>query len=227
VELKFGLGCRASATLGVESEIKELMPDQASNPSPAPEAAPSTPAQATPSGQPGPTFNIGDEFGTAKRNLPPVRILLAATAAILTAVGMYSFLQRAKPQGGGSLDNISAVELPGQNSVLVALTFTLRNSGQKSLWVHGIQGKLVTASGEQSGDAVSAVDFDRYYEAFPALKANAQPALPPEDKLQPGQEVKRTVMVSFPVTLDAFNQRRSVSVIIQPYDQPLPVVLSK
>jgi hypothetical protein len=29
------------------------------------------------------------------------------------------------------------------------------------------------------------------------------------------------------VTLDAFNQRKSVSVIIQPYDQPVPVVLTK
>jgi hypothetical protein len=45
--------------------------------------------------------------------------------------------------------------------------------------------------------------------------------------LQPGQEIKRTVMVSFPVPLQSFNQRRSVSVVIQPYDQPLPVVLTK
>jgi hypothetical protein len=59
------------------------------------------------------------------------------------------------------------------------------------------------------------------------LKANALAALAPEDKLQPGQEIKRTVMVSFPVPLQSFNQRRSVSVVIQPYDQPLPVVLTK
>ena len=85
----------------------------------------------------------------------------------------------------------------------------------------------MTSTGELSSDAVSAVDFDRYYQAFPTLKTNAQPALAPEDKLQPGQEIKRTVIVSFPVTLEMFNQRRSVSVIVQPYDQPLPVVLTK
>ena len=110
---------------------------------------------------------------------------------------------------------------------MVALTFTLRNSGEKSLWVHDIQGKLLTSSGELTSEAVSAVDFDRYYQAFPALKAGVQPALAPEDKLQTGQEIKRTVIVSFPVTLDAFNQRRSVSVAIQPYDQPVPVTLTK
>ena len=201
------------------------MSDQIPNRDPATPPSPAAPTP--PTGQPGPTIHIGDEFGTAKRNLPPVKILLIATAGILIVAGIASFFQRAKPQGAGSLDNVVAVELPGQNSVLVALTFTLRNSGKKSLWVHNIEGKLVAPSGESSGDAVSAIDFDRYYQAFPALKANALAALAPEDKLQPGQELKRTVMVSFPVTLDVFNQRRSVSVVVQPYDQPVPVVLTR
>lgn len=203
------------------------MPDQVPNPGTNPPVAPGTLPNAVPPVQSGPTIHIADEFGTAKRNLPPVKVLLLATAAILVIVGIYSFFQRAKPQGAGSLDNIAAVDLPGQNSVLVALTFTLHNSGQKPLWVHNIEGKLVTSSGEASGDAVSSVDFDRYYEAFPALKLNVQSALSPEDKLQPGQEIKRTVMVSFPVPLDAFNQRRSVSVVVQPYDQPVPITLTK
>jgi hypothetical protein len=204
------------------------MPDQMPSPAPVPRTGPNAPTEATPPvPQRGPTINIADEFGTAKRNLPPAKMLLLAMAGVLVVVGIASFFQRARPQAAGSLDNIAAVEIPGQNAALVALTFTLRNSGERPLWVHGIQGKLVTSSGELSSDAVSAVDFDRYYQAFPGLKANAQPALAPEDKLQRSQELKRTVIVSFPVTLDAFNQRRSVSVIIQPYDQPVPVVLTK
>lgn len=202
------------------------MPDQIPNPAPD-SSTPGTPTVSAPAAQSGPTIHIGDEFGTAKRNLPPIKILLMTTAGILIVVGIASFFQRAKPQGSGSLDTVTAVDLPGQNSVLVALTFTLRNSGEKSLWVHNIEGKLVTSSGESSGDAASAMDFDRYYQAFPALKANTQAALSPEDKLKPGQELRRTVVVSFPVTLDAFNQRRSVSVVVHPYDQPVPVVLTK
>src|ERR1700722_7369437 len=197
------------------------MPDQ--NPPPVPDpATPPMPVAGAPAAQSGPTINIADEFGTAQRNLPPVKLLLIVTATILIIVGIASFFQRAKPQGAGSLDTVTAVDLPGQNSVLVALTFTLRNSGEKPLWVHHIEAKVVTSSGESSGDAASAMDFDRYYQAFPALKENTHAALSPEDKLQPGQELKRTVMVSFPVTLDAFNQRRSVSVVVHPYDQPVP-----
>jgi hypothetical protein len=204
------------------------MTDQTRNSASVPPATPSAPAGTTPpAAQRGPTIHIADEFGTAKRNLPPVKVLLLTTAGILVIVGIYSFIQRAKPQGAGSLDNVTAVDLPGQNAVLVALTFTLHNSGQKSLWVHGIKGKVVTSTGELSSDAVSAVDFDRYYQAFSALKADTQPPLAPEDKLQPGQQITRTVIVSFPVALADFKDRRSVSVVIQPYDQPVPIVLSK
>jgi hypothetical protein len=203
------------------------MPDPIPQPTSIPQTTPSTAPETAPAPQRGPTIHIADEFGTAKRNLPPVKPLLLTMAAILAVVGVVSFFQRAKPQGTGSLDNVTAVELPGQNASLVALTFTLRNSGKKSLWVHDIHAALSISSGEHSSEAVSAVDFDRYYQAFPALKMNSQPALSPEDKLQPGQELKRTVIVSFPVTLDAFNQRRSVSVVIQPYDQPVPVTLTK
>ena len=204
------------------------MTDQTPNSASVPAVTPSAPAGTTPPGtQRGPTIHIADEFGTAKRNLPPVKVLLLATAGVLIIAGIAAFFQRAQPRGAGSLDNVNAVAIPGQNDTLVALTFTLRNSGEKSLWVHGIQGKLVTSTGEVSSDAVSAVDFARYYQAFPALKENALPALAPEDKLQPGQELKRTVIVSFPVALADFKDRRSVSVVIQPYDQPVAIVLSK
>ena len=203
------------------------MTDQDANPAAVP-ATPSVPAKGTPTNpQRGPTIHIADEFGTAKRNLPPVKVLLSALAGVLVIAGIFAFFQRAKPQGAGSLDNVTAVQIPGQTTSLVALTFTLRNSGRKPLWVHDIQGKLTTTTGEQTSDAVSAVDFERYYQAFPALKANTQPPLSPEDKLQPGQEIKRTVIIGFPVTLDTFNQRKSVSVIVQPYDQTVPVVLTK
>lgn len=204
------------------------MPDEIPSPPPIAPTHPTPPAVAPAQiTQRGPTIHIGEEFGTAKRNLPPLKIVGLTALGVLVIVALVSFLQRAKPQGGGSLDTVVAVEIPGQNAVLVALTFTLRNSPEKPLWVHDIKGKLRSASGESSADAVSAVDFDRYYQAFPALKVNAQPALSPEEKLQPGQQVQRTVVVSFPVTLDDFNRQQSLAVVIQPYDQPVPIVLTK
>ena len=195
------------------------MPD----PTPAPLPKPPSPA-ATPAG---PTINIGEEYGTAKKNLPPAKILLIAISAVVVVVLIASFVKRAKPQASGSLDNVAAVEIPGQGSTMVALTFTIRNTSDKILYVHNIQSTIKSPSGDSTVDAVSAVDFDRYFQAFPALKIGTQPALPPETKIQPGETVARTIIVAFPVTLDVFNKRQSTSVVVWPYDQTVPVTLTK
>jgi len=196
------------------------MPDQTPTPPPPPPSPPAAPA--------GPTIRIGEEFGTAKKNLPPAKIVLIAIGAVIIVVALASFLKRAKPQASGSLDNVAAVEIAGQGSTMVALTFTVNNTSDKILYIRSIQASMKPPTGDPaSADAVSAVDFNRYFQAFPALKVGAQPALPPETKIQPGEVVARTVIVAFPVTLDAFNQRQSVSVIVWPYDQTVPVTLTK
>lgn len=195
-------------------------------PAPAPAVAPRTQRPALDLG-PGVGINVTQDMATPERKLPPLKILLYTIAGLAVVLGIYGFIGRAKPQGAGAVDNIAAVEIPGQNSMLVALTVTLHNSGEKPLWIHTIQGKLKTASDEYSDDAASAVDFDRYFQAFPALKPGSQAALMPETKILPGNEAHGTVIVSFPVTKDVFDKRQAISVVIQPYDQPLPVTLTK
>jgi hypothetical protein len=200
------------------------MPDQ----TPLPPASPATPQPATtPAAPAGPTINIGEEYGTAKKNLPPAKIVVIAVGAVLVVVLIASFLKRAKPQASGSLDNVVAIEIPGQTSTMVALTFTLNNTSDKALYVRSLEGSVTTSSGESKAEAVSAVDFDRYFQAFPALKSGAQPALSPEVRIEVGQTVSRTIIVAFPITLDTFNQRKSVSAIIWPYNYTVPVTLTK
>ena len=175
----------------------------------------------------GPTIDIGEEYGTAKKNLPRARFVIIAIAVVAVVVFYLSYLNRAKPQASGTLDNVAAVEIPGQNSTMVALTFTVHNTSEKILYVHNIESSIKTASGDFMADAVSAVDFDRYFQIFPALKVGTQPALPQEAKIQPGETTSRTIIVAFPKTLDQFNQRQSVSVILWPYDQTVPVTMTK
>jgi hypothetical protein len=171
-------------------------------------------------------FHIGDEFGTAKRNLPPAGIVLICIAAVAVIVGIFAFKERQKPQGAGSIDFVAAAEVPGQNMILTAITLTLRNTADKPLWIHTLKARLTTADDKTfDDDAASAVDLDRYFQAFPALKESSEPPLSPETKLLAGTEQRGTVIVSFKVTREAFDQRKSLTVTIQPYDQVLPVVL--
>jgi hypothetical protein len=201
------------------------MPDE--TPKPPADPQPSVPKTPGLDIGPGVGINVTQDMATPERSLPPAKIVLIALAGLAVVLAIYGFIGRAKPQGAGAIDNIAAVEVPNQNSMLVALTVTLHNSGEKPLWIHNIEGKLKTASDEYSDDAASAVDFDRYFQAFPALKQNSQAALMPETKILPGNEAHGTVIVSFPVTQQVFDQRKSISVVVHPYDQPLPVILTK
>ena len=183
------------------------------------------PQSQTPS-EPATEFHIGDEFGAAKRTLPPAGIVLICIAAVAVIVGIFAVIQRPKPQGAGSIDFVTAAEVPGQDMILAAITLTLRNTADKPLWIKTLQAQLTTADGKTFDDkSASALDLDRYYQAFPALKESSEPPLSPETKLLAGAEQRGTIIVSFKVTKEAFDQRKSLTVSIQPYDQVLPVVL--
>jgi hypothetical protein len=192
-------------------------------PVPPPPTPPTSPKPIT---EPITEFHIGDEFGTAKRNLPPARIVLICLAAVAIVVALFAFKGRPKPQGAGSIDFVAAAEVPGQNMILAAITMTLRNTADKPLWIKTLKAHLTTADGNTfNDDAASAVDLDRYYQGFPALKESSEPPLSPETKLPAGGHQKGTIIVSFKVTKEAFDRRKSLTVTIQPYDQVLPVVL--
>ena len=48
---------------------------------------------------PGPGINIAEEFGTAKRNLPPAKIVAIVIGVAAILLGIFAFVARAKPQG--------------------------------------------------------------------------------------------------------------------------------
>jgi len=190
-----------------------------------PEAAPPQAATETPSSQY--SFNIGEEFGTAKRNLPPAKVVLIALGVIAVIFVIYALTHRTKPLGTGGIDDFTSVAVPDQNLMLVAVNVTLTNTGEKAMYIHTLKGILKTDIGEFEDEPVSQVDYQRYFQAFPALGIHAQKALLPETKIMPGDSAHGTVLVSFPVTQDVFDKRRSLSVSIQPYDQVMPVVLTR
>jgi len=197
------------------------MPEETPSPFP-PDAGPSSNVP-----EPKTDFHIGEEFGTAKKNLPPARIVLIGLGCALVAAAIVALVQRPKTPAVGSIDQMVSVEIPDQGSVMVAINVGFQNNGAKPFWIHTIKADLETTSGSYTDDAASPADFDRYYQAFPALKQYAIQPLEREAKINPGGQIKGTIIVSFPVTPDAFASRKSLKVSIQPYDQPVPLVLTK
>jgi hypothetical protein len=189
-----------------------------------PSTPPSTPATPPESGT---SFDISEEYGTAAKNLPPAKVVAIGIGLIVVIALVIGFAQRAKVSASGSIDDVTSVEMPNQNSVMVALAISMQNHGKKRFYIHDIQSELETGSGKFTDEAASGVDFERYFQALPALKEHALAPLKPETMIEPGGETKGTIIVSFPVTAAEFANRKSIKVTIRPYDQPVPLVLTK
>jgi hypothetical protein len=187
---------------------------------------PPSPPVATPP-QPRTDFRIGEEFGTAKKNFPPVKIIGIGVAIIVVAWAIAALVQRPRATATGAIDEVVSVEIPNQHAVIVAINVAFQNNGAKPFWIQTIKADVQTSDNTFSSDAVSAVDLDRYYQAFPALKQYAGTPLQREGKVDVGSQAKGTIVVSFPVTPEAFASRKLLRVTIQPYDQPVPLVLTK
>jgi len=186
---------------------------------------PTAPPDSTP--EPPLSFNIGEEYGTAKKNLPPIKIVLIAIGIVAIVAAVAILIQRPHSLATGSITDVSSVDVAGQNIVMVALNVSLQNRSAKTYWIKSIKVSVDTPTGHFDDDAASAVDFDRYFQAFPALKEHAaQAPLVAETKIEPGASFSGTVVVSFPITSDEFVNRKSMSITIQPYDA-IPLVLTK
>jgi hypothetical protein len=177
--------------------------------------------------QPPTPFDIGEEFGTAKKNLPPIRIVLIGVALVIVVAAIVAFVQRPQAQATGSIDDVTGVEIPNQNAVMAAINVSFQNHGRKPFWIHAIKVDLDTSTSTFGDDAASPADFERYYQAFPALKRHALAPLEREAKIDPGGKTEGTIIVSFPITSEAFANRKSIKVTIEPYDQPVPLVMVK
>jgi len=208
-------------------ENKPYLPPSLLPPKPASPASEQTDAPPSPQTAAGADFHIGEEFGTAKKNLPPVKILGICAAVVIVIVVVASLLQRPKPSASGAIDEVTAVDIPNQNSVMVAINISLKNTSEKPLWIQSMKAEIATADKTYSDDAAAAVDLDRYYQALPALKEHAEAPLTLEEKIDAGAQAQGTMIVSFPVTLDAFNSRKSLTVTIWPDRQPLPLIFTK
>ena len=168
-----------------------------------------------------------DEFGTAKRSLPPAAPVVIALAIVAIVIGIVAYNQRAKPAAQGSIDGVWFSQPANLDSPMLLLEVTLHNVSDKVLYIKAIKAAISTDKGDQSDEAASASDYDRYFMAYPDLKGHGSSPLQVEIKIPPGAEQKGTVMVSFPVTQQQFDTRKDLIVTIEPYDQNVIVLHEK
>jgi hypothetical protein len=185
---------------------------------------PSTPPPVPPADQT--DFDIAEEYGTARKSLPPAGIVAICLGIVAIIVAAYALTHRATAKSSGSIDNVVAVPMPGQDMVMVAVNISLQNNEQKPAWIHRIQATADVGGTKHTDDAAPATDVKRYFQVFPALNEHASMLLTSETRVDPGSKVAGTIVVTFPVTADAFAARKSLTITVTPYDE-LPVVMTK
>jgi hypothetical protein len=171
-------------------------------------------------------FNIGEEYGTARKNLPPAGIVAICVAVVVIIAGVYSLSHRAHPLSSGTVDDVVAVPIPGQDQVMVAVNVSIQNNETNPAWIKTIQVSADVNGTKVSDDAAPAVDDQRYFQAIPELKVHALEPLTTETKINPESKVSGTIVVSFPVKAEDFAARKSLTVTITPYNE-LPIVMTK
>ena len=159
-----------------------------------------------------------EEFGTARRNLPPVAPVAIAVVLVAVVVGILMYVNRAKPAAQGSIDGVFFSQPAEMTSPMILVEVTLRNTSDKTLYIKSIKGAITTDQGDQSDDAAAARDYDRYLTAYPDLAGHSRP-LQVETKIPPGGEQKGSVLLSPTVSKQQFEARKDTIIIIEPYDQ--------
>jgi hypothetical protein len=194
------------------------MPDPPVTPPPPPEA-PAASDQPT-------NFDISEEYGTARKNLPPAGIVAISVAVVVAIAAVYALTHRAHARSTGAIDDVVAVPMPGQDMVMVAVNVSLQNNELKPTWIKSIKVAAEVGGNKLSDEAAPAVDSERYFQAMPELKQHARNLLTPEMRVDPGGRLAGTVVASFPVKAEQFATRKSLTVIITPYDE-LPITMTK
>jgi hypothetical protein len=168
---------------------------------------------------------MSEEFDRAKWTLPPVGIVLIAMAIVAVVVVILGYANRAKPVAAGAINGATAVQLQ-DNTVLAAIQLNVANVTEKPWFIRSVKATVKTDQGEFSDDAATAVDSQRYFQAFPTLGEGATPILKFDQKIPAGQNQLGTIVVAFPITKDQFDARKSLTVTIDPFDNR-PVTLTK
>lgn len=156
----------------------------------------------------------------------------AVSAVILiVAVVVFYFIVKKPPQMAGAIvqvnyypvhSTISGAEGQGMqggsepfDQLLVFAVVQVRNQTNIPLFMQDISATLTTADGaEHENVAASSADFDRVFQAFPALASYRSQPFDRTATIAPGQSVQGLVIFNFPVTRQQWDGRKSGNVVV-------------
>lgn len=162
------------------------------------------------------------ELDDRKHTLPSAAPVVISILVLAVVVGIFAFLFRSKPVATGRIDEAYAVDVTSQHTVLATVQVTLRNVSDKTITLNNINLTLHTGQDSYSDDSASVVDHERYFSAFPDLRAHSIEGIARGTKIPPGAQITGSVIVGFPVTKDRFDSRTGITASVR-FDDKNPI----
>ena len=160
-----------------------------------------------------------EEFDSFKHTMPAAGPVVVAMVLLAIAIGAAAYFLRERPVSSGTIDQAFAVNVPGQDMALATVQLSLTNLSKKPLFLKNVKITIRTSKGEFSDDFGSFADFERYFQAFPELRQHSIAGLVRESRISPGGQLSGSVMVSFPVSKETFDNRQAMTATVAYYDQ--------
>jgi len=160
-----------------------------------------------------------EEFDSFKHTMPSAGPVIIAMVLLAVAIGAAAYFLRPTPVASGSIDQAFAVNVPGQDLALATVQLSLTNISKKPLFLKNVKITIRTGKGEFSDDFGSVSDFERYFQAFPELRQHSIAGLARESRIAPGGQISGSVVVSFPVSKESFDDRQGMTATVSYYDQ--------
>ncbi len=113
------------------------------------------------------------------------------------------------------------------DELYVLTTLRITDRLNLPLFLKDFTATLTTADGEEfKTSAAEKTDLESMYTAFPALRPMSSEPLLRETLIRPGNSAEGMILLHFPVTLDAWNHRKSAVLNIDLYHQgPLSITI--
>lgn len=164
------------------------------------------------------------EMDAPERTLPPLVPVLIVALVLAGAIAAFVMKSRPKPAATASMTKISSVQ-PSEGRVLVGIELNIRNTYEKAIYIHTLEVKCTTPTGDYSDTPAAAADLPRYFKAYPDVASDKTPLID-NVKVEPGQQVNGYILVAFPIPKDDFDKRKSLQTTINLYDQN-PIVVKE
>ena len=107
-----------------------------------------------------------------------------------------------------------------EDAFFVLATVKIDNRLKDPLFINDITGTLTSSDDNQlNASAIEQNDLPNLYITFPKLKPLAGPPLVRESTIPPGGSAEGMVLLSFPVSPDIWNNRKSAAITVNFYHQ--------